>query len=477
MLYKPSRTITITAVLLFTVISSSLWRGKDTILRGVSYGGGTRSGIDSVTNVRSNVALASNFGFHFDVYLPLAWSIQRVLQGQGHAQVYASTPFGFNFQNVSDELGLYRGHFKGPGDLIDDIRLNPSDGRGIDIVILGTCEVDMRIWHDELLAAWDARGADQKFKLVCIVHHAGDTAWHHQIGPWARRNAIRLLPIAAHVGNAFRQIFENISIAEDVTARTAGFEHIPIDVHVPILDLPGLPQKREPRILSNAVVQGSFSFDRRAYTQIFQELIQCLHEDPEAWGYFPLGDRPSFVANPDLPDPPFKLHLVGSGMMNLPSELQNVVVFHVQLNYDEYYDVMAEMDVCVPAFGPLPDYYTQQASSTVAMCIQTNVPILSVQRVPTAYSYIDDDRVVITYPAVMTEMDAIKALRMRSASQFLASDPSSSGMTMGSNSAVRSAVEKMMREGWIRPKAGFQDFKRGVWAANDLVVKKLLRDL
>lgn len=93
-----------------------------------------------------------------------------------------------------------------------------------------------------------------------------------------------------------------------------------------------------------------------------------------------------------------------------------------------------------------------------------------------AYKYIDDDRVTIKYPAVMTEMDAIKALRTRNASQFLASDPSHSGRTMSSNSAVRIAVEQMMREGWIRQKRDFQHFKRGVWADNDLVVRKLLSD-
>jgi len=162
--------------------------------------------------------------------------------------------------------------------------------------------------------------------------------------------------------------------------------------------------------------------------------------------------------------------------MELPLELKNVVIFHLQLNYDQYYDIMAEMDVCVPAFGPFSDYYTVQASSTVAMCMETNVPILLTRRMRNAYKYIDDDRVAIEYPAVMTEMDAIKALRTRGASQFLASDPSHSGRTMGSNSAVRSAVEQMVQEGWIRPKKGFQDFKRGVWAANDLVVRKLLSD-
>jgi hypothetical protein len=432
--------------------------------------------IHPATFVHSNIAVASNFGYHFDVYLPLVWSIQRALKGRGHVQVYASTPFGFNFQNVSQELGLYHGHVREPKDLINDIRSSPEGG--IDMVVLGTCEIDIGIWQNELLAAWDARDEDHKFKVVCIVHHAGDDGWHHHIGSWARRNTIRLLPIAEHVGNAFRQIFEVLSISsESVASRTAGFEHIPIDVHVPILDLPRLPEMYEPRVLSNAVIQGSFSFSRRAYSEIFQELIQCLHDDPRAWGYLPLNDGPSFVADPGSLDPPFKLHLVGSGLMDLPPELKNIIIFHVQLNYEQYYDVMARMDVCVPAFGPSSDYYALQASSTVAMCMETNVPILSTQRMRTAYKYIDDDRVTIRYPAVMTEMDAIRALRTGNASQFLASDPSSSGRTMGSNSAVRSAVEQMMREQWIRPRTGFQDFKQGVWAANDLVVKKLLADI
>lgn len=83
------------------------------------------------------------------------------------------------------------------------------------------------------------------------------------------------------VGNAFRQIFWGLSISADsVSLRTAGFEHIPIDVHVPILDLPGLPKTHNTGVLSNAVIQGSFSVARRAYSEIFQELIQCLNGSP-----------------------------------------------------------------------------------------------------------------------------------------------------------------------------------------------------
>jgi hypothetical protein len=94
-----------------------------------------------------------------------------------------------------------------------------------------------------------------------------------------------------------------------------------------------------------------------------------------------------------------------------------------------------------------------------------------------AYTYIDDDRVMINHPAVMTEVDAIRALRTRNASDFLNSDPSHLGRTMGTNAAVRTAVEEMVAKDWVRSKAGFEDAKKELWAVNDLVVLKLLADL
>lgn len=92
-----------------------------------------------------------------------------------------------------------------------------------------------------------------------------------------------------------------------------------------------------------------------------------------SWGYLPLDGGPSFVPDSSIMEPPFKLHLVGSGSLDLPPELKNIVFLHTELDYDQYYDLMAGMDVCVPAFGPSDVYYTMQASSTVVMCMETNV--------------------------------------------------------------------------------------------------------
>ena len=61
-------------------------------------------------------------------------------------------------------------------------------------------------WQQELLAAWDARDDNHKFELVCIPHHQGGTelgGWHDDITPWARRNAIRIIPIAEQCVSTF----------------------------------------------------------------------------------------------------------------------------------------------------------------------------------------------------------------------------------------------------------------------------------
>lgn len=65
--------------------------------------------------------------------------------------------------------------------------------------------------------------------------------------------------------------------SSDPAMYSAGYEYIPIDTHVPILDLPDLPNKPLDRTLSKAVIQGSFESNRRDYTGFFNDLIQSLH--------------------------------------------------------------------------------------------------------------------------------------------------------------------------------------------------------
>jgi len=105
------------------------------------------------------------------------------------------------------------------------------------------------------------------------------------------------------------------------------------------------------------------------------------------------------------------------------------------------------------------------------------VPVLALRELREAYTYIDDDRITITRPAVMSEVQALKALRTGDSTAFLASDPSGSGVKMGSNARVSDAVDSMMRAGWIRTKEGFDARKQRVWHENEKVIRRILRGL
>ncbi|PBK75884.1 hypothetical protein ARMSODRAFT_950233 [Armillaria solidipes] len=422
-----------------------------------------------IATSRHHIAIASTFGFHHDVYMALAWTVGRVLERSvagGSLQVYAPSPFGFDFQTVVDDLDLYHGKIHNPDDLIRDLRSTGTE-TVYDIVILGTCEIDGL--NDELLAAWDERDEHHKFKLVCIVHDVMDTTWQPVITEWTRRNTIRFLPISEHVANGFRQLFGILADSDDDEIRSAGYEHLPIDVHIPVLDLGDKPD-RPFRTLSNVVIQGSFTKSRRDYDNIFDDLLVSLADDPAVWGYLPLLGTPSASYEPDhsLRSPPFRLFLLGSGWLEIPVELKNIVTMHVDLNYTDFYALMKEMDICLPAFAD-NGYYQRQASSTFAMAVECNVPLLVTDRMKKAYTYVNDDRAVITRPAAMREIDAVKALRQGSALDFLEQSDY--------NAPIRDSVHRMMRRGWVRNREEVRAFKQSLWERNERVVERLLRDL
>ncbi|KAJ7455257.1 hypothetical protein B0H11DRAFT_2067394 [Mycena galericulata] len=430
----------------------------------------------SAPQTRNHVAVASTFGFHHDVYMAVVWTLQRVMDRSsagGSVEVYAPQPFGFEFQTIVDTLQLYRGEVKNPDDLIDDINRNTGDG-GIDMVVLGTCEFDLRggPWVEELLSAWDARDDAHKFMLVCIVHNIIDDTWQRSIPAWSRRNAIRILPISGHVAAAFRRSFLISADSPDASIRSAGYEYIPVDVHVPVLDVPLSKDHQSSRILSDAVIQGSFSTDRRDYLEIFSELKESLARDPTTWGYLPLAaDDASYIVDTSLADPPFRLFLVGSGYLEIPHELENIIFIRNGLNYSDFYALMSTMDICVPAFSPHNGYYDSQASSTFAMAVECNVPILVTERIKNSYTYVNDDRAVVTRPAAMREVEALRALRSRDASYFL----HRTGIPLDTPTAH--AAEAMMHLGWVRSEEEFRSFKQDIWKANDRVVERLLRDM
>ena len=81
---------------------------------------------------------------------------------------------------------------------------------------------------------------------------------------------------ADSVAAAFRTEFDVKADNADDGVISSGFENIHIDVHPPVIDLPDLPARPSKRVLSNAVVQGSFDPERRNYTLLFESLTASL---------------------------------------------------------------------------------------------------------------------------------------------------------------------------------------------------------
>ncbi|RPD62107.1 hypothetical protein L226DRAFT_546001 [Lentinus tigrinus ALCF2SS1-7] len=394
----------------------------------------------------------------------------------GRIHVFAQ-PFPYGFQEVVEDLHLWKhqGVRAEHETFIDFLNSETGDG-GVDLIVLGTCQYDLPYWYDALKDAWDRRDADHKFSIVCYVHNARDMEWQRWIPYWAQRNAIRLLAIGDHVAKAFRDKFAEAADSRDPSLFAADFEHVPVDVHIPVLDIPNLPVKEAPRHLVRAVIQGKFEIERRDYVRIFQELIESLYEDPAAWGYHPLEDRTAFEPNHESAIPPFQLLLVGSQYLGVPGELENVVVVHRDLPYKEFYNLIANSDIVLPAFAD-NSYYEIRASSTVALATELNVPMLVTNRTRRTYGFIDDDRIVVTRPAAMSEVQALKALRTGDAFPFFASDPAGTGLTMGEIPAVRAGVEEMMRKGWVKSRSEWVQWREWLWQQNREVAEHILRDI
>ena len=94
-----------------------------------------------------------------------------------------------------------------------------------------------------------------------------------------------------------------------------------------------------------------------------------------------------------------------------------------------------------------------------------------------AYGYIDDDRVVVTRPAAMREVHALRALRTGNAASFLESDPTGTGHKMAEIRGLETAVQELLSKGWIREKTATRQFKQELWDKNERVIGKLLRTL
>lgn len=103
-----------------------------------------------------HIAVASDFGAHFDVYLAFVKTLHEVLSSDNATypdwslQVFAGTPDAHGFRDIVDMLRLYEGSYRLTNDLEDALRYDGSEsdsevGSGnvvFDLVVFGTCEIE-----------------------------------------------------------------------------------------------------------------------------------------------------------------------------------------------------------------------------------------------------------------------------------------------------------------------------------------------
>ena len=102
--------------------------------------------------------------------------------------------------------------------------------------------------------------------------------------------------------------------------------------------------------------------------------------------------------------------------------------------------------------------------------------MLVTERTRRTYGFIDDDRIVVTRPALMSEVQALYALRTGDATRFLARSVGDTGMRVRDMPAVRAGVERMMQAGWRKPADGWDSWRAMMWDRNRAVAAKMLRD-
>ncbi|KAG9022344.1 hypothetical protein FRB95_014926 [Tulasnella sp. JGI-2019a] len=442
---------------------------------------------------RRHVAIATSFPPHFEVYMPIAWTVSKLLpkSPRGTVQVYHNSgKFNDGYEKILQRTGMYDTEMGGNGQglkkaleaLIADVASNSlfdedgDVGAMIDMIVFGTCEFDLERWNDALLRIWDSRPADQKFKIVCMVHNGrGAENWLPKYAPeWAARESLRIVTIAEHVAEYFSKYVHNLADRPE-PFRSSLFEHVAVDVHYPVA--PWAPiQASEHRFpdtkgLAHVAIMGNLWPNRREYLQWFEDLLASLKKDPSRWGYLPLVSTTSSY-EPDLSSPltPFKLHLVGSdGQVQIPNILKNVVEHNDALEYSEFYALIGSMDVIIPAYVQDENvgYYTAQSSSAVHTSVQLNVPILGTHRMRNSYKYINDDRLLITRPQALREVETILALRTGSTNHIL---------NRHNSTRLMQEVDEMIRLGWKRPLSGFLNLKKELWKRNEQVIWSMLTD-
>jgi len=252
--------------------------------------------------------------------------------------------------------------------------------------------------------------------IVCVVHHANDQ-FKEAYNVLAKTGRFSLVTLSEH--SAARQVELVEKWAE---AHAPHWDAVDVHVAVPIFPAPGVPEISSSRtsVANRIVIQGSIDSSRRSYNKLFQDLVPLMREDLASWGYYQEGTNTSWLPLGDNLDSwtssePFSIHLLGSITKGhepeVPVELENVVKYHGNIEYVEYYQLLASMDLLVPAFHH-DGYFVNTASSSMPAALIGRVPVLASPRHTRSYGYLAPPAAIMRPPS-MNDARAIQLLRQR----------------------------------------------------------------
>jgi len=137
----------------------------------------------------------------------------------------------------------------------------------------------------------------------------------------------------------------------------------------------------------NLAIQGYYQPQRRDYKEIFEQILEYKNAKNEY----------NLI-----------LHLLGSGQhLQVPHGLEDNVIFHDKLTYEEFYTVLSEMFAIIPALT-LPDYTINKISSSIPASLLVGVPLIASSPILEAYNFLNATN---TWPQAddKSEMDVVIA--------------------------------------------------------------------
>jgi len=195
------------------------------------------------------------------------------------------------------------------------------------------------------------------------------------ITPWLTAKRLTFVALSAHVKISLSDSLSRWDIVKNGLVPR-------IEVLVPIFSAPQEPVISGQSNISFAI-QGYVNTSRRNYQKIFAALSRAMKQLADTAG------QPNQDVLPEI-----WLHLVGhkDKDVKVPAELTRNVVFHEDLPYLAFYNLLSRMTALVPAFTT-DAYFDIRASSSVPASLIAGIPIIASRRMLQSYTYLEENAV------------------------------------------------------------------------------------